>query len=1183
MLGKGITILSSQTSSMQIHGFISIPSKQIRRFLHDRGFALVVTLMLMILLTVLAVGLLTLSSIALRGPSCSTAMAQARQYAKLSLMLALNDLQKYAGPDQRITATADIAGDANGLRLAAGKPPLNDKSINNLSKGLSALHPGTRYWTGVFTNHDTPASIYTKTPSPTIVHWLVSDNTYPTSGPGILPSDATYAVGPDGKLSDATKGVLLAGANTVGTASNSMDGCVVAPLVEVVGKDSAKPVARFAWWVGDEGVKARINIDKTFEDKANYAALTAQRRGWETIDGFAAYPTASTDTHGELPKIITLPETVLLIPDVRNPGQGVSPLQNVFHSATTDSRAVLADTLNGGTKIDLSAILSGTLPASKTVATILNYPSKGTNIIPKSIASTLKAPLWDAIKEFSDRARSLESGSLIVKAATTDFTAAVAPVITDFRILMGARIKVKDAAAGTFNVNSCGKIAIVIANPYSCPLQWKNDLEIEVRNQTPTGNQPARIWPLGEGTAFIPGNPSEPAVFNNAFFRIKPSTLAPGEAQAYTLAGPVMRATGTGTQRVVIDLSLFDASSPFNFNNCVELENTASYDNLIMDVRESWQTTLAMVEMRLAGSASGQILRRIERFELDNGYFASNQRSFSKEEATALTQPFPLMLYSFQISQPGTDYKSLMPALYDMGQRGSTLRTFTDFNLQATRVRKPITSYNPPPYFMESNDSKSQLPATAPGGDTGTAFTRNLAVTPVRWGRSPTGSEKTILFSIPSQISSLAQLQHADLTGDDLAASICHQPGNAVGNSYATPFVKRGLLFQTRTDYELMGTPNGSGANQTSTKYYDISFLLNAALWDSYFFSTIPRTGIPKPDNPALIRCDSSASSNQLMDPVAAASHLMIDGAFNCNSTDKNAWKAFLASARHFKHAADTAEIAAAAFPRTLEQTSPSATPPTGNDADSFSGFLRLTDNQLDALAAEIVKQVRLRGPFVTLSHFVNRALADLKTQPALTRCGALQSAIDESGANINFAANKNAFSRIKVSEDAVTLMEKQGAPRADLDGTDLSDRPPDADTSNPDWAVTSTDNNFGAVASIIADREMLKDAKYKPEQGYRSTGIPGWLTQADVLQVIGPSLTTRSDTFRIRAYGEVLDSNGTPVARAYCEAIVQRVPAYTDLTNPPTARGAVLTTLNQTYGRHFQIIDFRWLFPQDI
>jgi hypothetical protein len=200
----------------------------------------------------------------------------------------------------------------------------------------------------------------------------------------------------------------------------------------------------------------------------------------------------------------------------------------------------------------------------------------------------------------------------------------------------------------------------------------------------------------------------------------------------------------------------------------------------------------------------------------------------------------------------------------------------------------------------------------------------------------------------------------------------------------------------------------------------------------------------------------------------------------------------------------------------------------------------------------------------------------------ALTRSGALQSAIDESGININFAGNKKGLSGIVATADRVTLAEKENAPRADLDGGDRDGRPPDAVSSTPDWAVTSTDNNFGAVASIIADRTLLNSQK--TEQGYRSTGIPGWLTQADVLQVIGPALTTRSDTFRIRAYGEALSPDGkTVLAKAWCEAIVQRIPEYLDPTNGSTARGTELNSINQTYGRRFNVVSFRWLSQNEI
>lgn len=721
----------------------------------SRGFALVVTLSLMILLTVIAVGLLTLSSISLRSTTQSEAMAIARANARLALLLAIGELQKSAGPDQRVTATADIAGAADGSALAAGGAPLNDLSVNKVSKRLSPVQPGTRYWTGVFVNQDTPNSIFTRTPSPINIQWLMSgsNTTYsasnPTGSPSIFPSSATYAVGAGGSVTDATRAVVLAGANTVGSASGSTDRYVVAPLVTVKKSNPSKPSGRYGWWVGDEGVKAKINIDNTLSDPTQYAALSAQRRGWETVTGFSSYPTPTSGPHASLPKITSLSETALLLPGTLAKTGGATPLQNVFHSATADSRAVLTDTLNGGTKIDLSAILSGGLPAMSPVSTIANYPVQGRNIIPSSAASTIKAPKWDAVKEFGDRYNQLESGSLIVKASTSDDTAAISPLITDFRILMGAKMKVKDTVANTYNINACGKIAVAIANPYSVPLKWKQDIEVEVRTQTPSGNAPSRIWSLGANTAFLSNSGgAEPAVFNNVVFRIKPDSLPPGEARVYTLAGPAYRLRTEGTQRLVVDLAPFQTSSSFDFNKCVELENPAVIPGPVvpspstpsMDIREKWQTSLVMLEMRLAGSSN--ILRRIERFELDNGYFSPNARVFTQAEAPTITQPFPLMCYSFQISQPGVVYTDYMPPTYAMGQRGSTLRTFADFNLQAARVRRPIASYNPPPYFMESNNNKSQLQVSPPEASLEPVSPTTLRYPPCLGGVRPLGASK---------------------------------------------------------------------------------------------------------------------------------------------------------------------------------------------------------------------------------------------------------------------------------------------------------------------------------------------------------------------------------------------------------------------------------------------------------
>ena len=53
------------------------------------GFALVVTLALMVLLTVILVGLLSLSAVSLRTSGAGEAMATARANARMALMLAL--------------------------------------------------------------------------------------------------------------------------------------------------------------------------------------------------------------------------------------------------------------------------------------------------------------------------------------------------------------------------------------------------------------------------------------------------------------------------------------------------------------------------------------------------------------------------------------------------------------------------------------------------------------------------------------------------------------------------------------------------------------------------------------------------------------------------------------------------------------------------------------------------------------------------------------------------------------------------------------------------------------------------------------------------------------------------------------------------------------------------------------
>ena len=98
---------------------------------------------------------------------------------------------------------------------------------------------------------------------------------------------------------------------------------------------------------------------------------------------------------------------------------------------------------------------------------------------------------------------------------------------------------------------------------------------------------------------------------------------------------------------------------------------------------------------------------------------------------------------------------------------------------------------------------------------------------------------------------------------------------------------------------------------------------------------------------------------------------------------------------------------------------------------------------------------------------------------------------------------------------------------------------------------------------------------------GNTSDGAATQIIQADLLNRLAPSLTVRGDTFRIRAYGEY--TQGGTTTKAWCEAIVQRGHEFVDRSQDPTTATSSLNPANQTFGRRFNIISFRWLSPSEI
>jgi hypothetical protein len=262
----------------------------------------------------------------------------------------------------------------------------------------------------------------------------------------------------------------------------------------------------------------------------------------------------------------------------------------------------------------------------------------------------------------------------------------------------------------------------------------------------------------------------------------------------------------------------------------------------------------------------------------------------------------------------------------------------------------------------------------------------------------------------------------------------------------------------------------------------------------------------------------------------------LINGAFNVNSTSVAAWSAFLSG---------NMGLTIQSIQGTTDSGTDTPFPLSSSASDTTStngweGFSRLSDSDIDNLAASIVDEVRTRGPFMSLSDFVNRRISTDNS----SALGAIQEAIEQAGINSGIRANTS-----------------------------------DTIPNYSDYASYFPH----AAAPYIGDRNS-------------ATGIPLEVNQANVLLPIAPKLTARSDTFKIRSYGEVV-SMGGDVVQAVCEATVQRVPEYLDTeTNPDynqpwdeydpdpaTPANENLNLINQAFGRKFEIIHIRWLDHAEI
>ena len=282
----------------QASEFIGLPQFPLARCSHaasrsdrgNEGFALVISLTLMSFVLMLLLSLSLLVQVELRSAQTSLHQLLAKENARLGLMLAIGDLQRYAGPDNRVTARAEILGEN-----IANPPP---------------------YWTGIW------------------------DTANPTNPPRWMTSWQNQEAPADGKY------IELVGAGSV---TSDPDQHVSAPVLQIAGKNG-DTLGEIAWWVSDEGVKVSLGTvplhareAPSFYDESQAEALQLQLaavHGLEEI--ISIYDRFTFDKAENLSKISSLSSGLEFL--------GSSALANIegeaaCHVFTPASYGVLANVL----------------------------------------------------------------------------------------------------------------------------------------------------------------------------------------------------------------------------------------------------------------------------------------------------------------------------------------------------------------------------------------------------------------------------------------------------------------------------------------------------------------------------------------------------------------------------------------------------------------------------------------------------------------------------------------------------------------------------------------------------------------------------------------------------------------------------------------------------------------------
>ena len=1015
-----------------------------RQKTHLNGFALVLALLLMAFVLLLILSMTTLLQVESRAASNSLQILHARENARLALMLAIGQLQKHAGPDQRVTARADILGDGN-------------------------FDPSCKFWTGVWDSTDPAAT-------PT---WLVSGvSVSPRIAP---PVPITMEVG------------FSASSHHPDQSNHFLPTRVAAQDLDH---------GQYAWWISDEGMKAATSVHQALHE-----ALEALPEGERYLD-------YNLNSNKVLPARHDPNFDYHLLFDINDPGSSTKALmdhviyqdqiailatnksqddrdtiQAAFrHDHTLRNRFVLSDPRNGGLKKDLSFLKTLDI-ATTTQAQLDTLYSEPNHLITKESIQLVQFR-GNPTAHPSNEIIGMQLGEDTIE--TTEAKANhfdLLPVITELQISLGIAAEDGDPTNNSTTDSSVYlvyKVYLELWNPYTVPIMIGDnnlpdslgfsDIAVEIKN-LPNFN-------------ITNNNSASSAIGSIPNIRIKwsdhrrPKILRPGMVFRTSLpldSGSISNPHGdnnSGTIQQVLGVSILGNRSD-NYTGSFTF-NSSAVDITLQAINASNQEReMLTIE-----------LKNYSDFSIDYDYNSYNNRaSWLKRVPTSSTGAWGMNTHSLEV--PGYAFAFRYRMLDEQEAPGAIAdisNWLSEYDIRSRSISVDISSW-------DLNEAWTSTPA-------------------LPYDFRVNGADADLSTFEPSESFKGDHFFHYETSGSytgrrDRIARFIDPPISEVTDLGAF----RSLKYKDYTANSI-GSSWGGDLNDH---------------YDRYYFSTLPDPKIIEWDGVAPLangRIAHHVEIPQLIDPNAAE-HLFIENGFNLNSTSKQSWKSLLSSK---------------SFPENTygfryEQAADSTPPEWDTHAAAIE---RITVTQPQAMVHNLSERAN-----DSRFNFVSRAgSTDYLNAFSIDNLNWLNS--------LQYPTFYQSIRELTEADVAAlsTAIVQQLQQYHKANG-----HPP---LSMAAWL------NSGLLQDAINAVPSLNNRKNGTDLIPAHT--PAHISQATLLNALGPFSFVRSDTFRIRAYGAAQnESNDELQSEAYLEAVLQRLP------DEPS---------NRRFGRSFKILHIQWIAP---